>query len=234
MQGTGFLFCLLPTARRFFQDPERRIEFLKRHSRFFNAQPYCASLALGQVLRREADALLSGKSEDRAALDDVVKCKDGLCGPLGLLGDQLFWQLLKPIAAALGIMASLFLGGVNSKAALTGAGAFLLAFNPLHLWMRWWGLKTGYRFGSELNAFLSGSVLPKLRRLLAAAGPYIALILAVVAFAFTRRGVDAGGIAFLSSFVLMLGALKLRRPLHLALSGVAVVCLLIALLSFEK
>lgn len=119
-------------------------------------------------------------------------------------------------------------------AALTGAGVFLLAFNPLHLWMRWWGLRTGYRFGSELNAFLSGSVLPKWRRLLASAGPSIALIFAIVAFTFARREFEAGWIAFLSSFVLMLGVLKMHRPLHLALSGVAAVCLLIAWVSFDK
>jgi len=230
MQGTGFLFCLLPAARRLFQDPKLRVEFLKRHSRFFNAQPYCASLALGQVLRREMDALQRGSPENAATLEDTIKCKDGLCGPLGLLGDLLFWQLLKPTAAALGMMAALITGGTGYKAALAGAGIFLLAFNPLHLWMRWWGLKTGYRIIHDLGGFLSSGALPKWRRWLAAMGPYVTLILAVTAFTYSRREFGLGWIAFPASFVLMLTALKWRWPLYRALSAVTLVCLLIAIL----
>jgi len=230
MQGTGFLFCLLPAARRLYQDPRHRIEFLKRHSRFFNAQPFCASLALGQVLRREMEALQNGSPEDAVALEDTVKCKDGLCGPLGLLGDQLFWQLLKPMAAALGMIAAFIMGGIGPKAALVGVGVFLLAFNPLHLWMRWWGLKAGYRVVHDLSGFLSTGALPKLRRWLAALGPYVALVLAVLTFTYSRREIGLGWIAFPVSFVLMLAALKWRWPLYRALSAVALICLLIAIL----
>ena len=228
MQGTGFLFCLLPAAKRLFQDPKLRIEFLKRHSRFFNAQPYCASLALGQVLRREMDAVQSANPADAVTLENTIQCKDGLCGPLGLLGDQLFWQLLKPLAAALGIMAALILGGIGHKAALAGAGVFLLVFNPLHLWMRWWGLKAGYRMVHDLSGFLSTGALPKWRRWLASVGPYVALALAVLAFTHSRREISLGWIAFPVSFVLMLTALKWRWPLHRALSAIALTCLLIA------
>ena len=229
MQGTGFLFCLLPAARRIFRDPQQRIEFLKRHSRFFNAQPYCASLALGQVLRREMDALQNGSPGDAAALEETVNCKDGLCGPLGLLGDQLFWQLLKPMAAALGMMAILLFGGMGFTPALAGACVFLLAFNPLHIWMRWWGLKTGYRVVHDLSGFLSSGALPKWRRALAAMGPYVALVLAVSAFAHARREMGLGWIAFPASFVLMLAALKWRWPLYRALCAVALLNLLISI-----
>ena len=227
MQGTGFLFVLLAAARKLFPDRQQRIEFLHRHSRFFNAQPYCASLALGQTLRREFDLAQRGQTDSPDAYREIIEDKENLCGVLGLLGDQLFWQLLKPLAAALGMIAAIVFGASGMKTPPIGALVFLLVFNPPHLWMRWWGLKTGYDAAYDLTAQLGKSILPPLRRGLSALGPYLALVLTVVGFTFVRRHMDASAwISFLSSFWLMSLLLKQRVPLYYAMLGVALLSLL--------
>lgn len=231
MQGPGFLFALLPAAKKFFPDRRRRIEFLQRQCGFFNAQPYCASLALGLVLRRERDLAGSTRPGDAHQQDEIVKSKENLCGPLGLLGDQLFWQILKPAAAGLGMIAVLLRGHVDIRAGLLGALVFLLAFNPLHIWMRWWGLKTGYQAGDNLSSHLAQGVLPLLRRRLAAAGSYLAWVLAVVGFTFCRRELgSASWVAFVLSFILMNILLRRQVPISAILLAIAAVSLMPAVL----
>ncbi|RJP77929.1 MAG: PTS mannose/fructose/sorbose transporter family subunit IID [Candidatus Zixiibacteriota bacterium] len=226
MLGSGFLFALLPAARTLFPERERRIEFLRRHAGYFNSQPYCASLALGMVLRQEQDLAGGSAAEDEAG-QGVVQVKENLCGPLGLIGDQIYWQLLKPEAAAAGMIGALLLGGAGPAAALAGAVLLLLAFNPLHLWMRWWGLQTGYRAGTDLSGYLAGGVLPALRRKLTTAGIALALPLAVVGFTFARREWEgAAAAAFLLGFALAVAAVRRRWPWYVTLTGTVLAGLL--------
>lgn len=238
MLGIGFLYALQPVARMFFPDAQGRIQFLKRHSNYFNAQPYCASLALGYVLRREKDIAEATEPAAIVEVNEVLKTKEDLCGMLGLMGDQIFWQLLKPEAAALGMTAALIIGmtgsGFGSAAALIGVILFLLAFNPLHFWMRWWGLKTGYQAGESLPATLASGAVPKLRRGLAEVGIFIALILTIVAFTFARNQLGSGAwIAFILGFGSMTAMLKARIPIHLTLVTVALLCLIPVLLGLR-
>lgn len=218
MLGEGFLFTLLPVARIFYPNQQDRIAFLRRHAGFFNAQPYCASLAIGSVLRQEADLADRNVSGNEDAVESINRYKADLCGPLGLLGDQIFWHLLKPLAAALGIMAVLLTGGVGPTAALSGAVILLAAFNPLHLWMRWRGLKIGFKAGKDLQKYIAGAALPGVRQVLSQIGVYIALSLVVIGFTFARREfADSGWLPFLLGFFWMIFAVKRQIPVVRAL-----------------
>jgi mannose/fructose/N-acetylgalactosamine-specific phosphotransferase system component IID len=237
MLGVGFLYALQPAARVLFPDRQSRIEFLKRHSSYFNAQPYCASLALGYVLRREKDLVRSGDTatEER---QNVLKIKEDLCGMLGLIGDQIFWQLLKPTASSIGMTAALVIALIAGQfglwPALIGVILFLLIFNPLHLWMRWWGLMTGFHAGEGLVASLASGVIPRLRRRLTSIGIYAAVMLTLVAFTFARRQLGhPGWVAFALCFAVMTAMLKIRVPVHLALLTVAALCLIPVLLGLD-
>jgi mannose/fructose/N-acetylgalactosamine-specific phosphotransferase system component IID len=236
--GIGFLYCLQPAARILFPDRQDRIEFLQRQSRWFNAQPYCASLALGYVLRQEKEIVESHDSNYIDKIQQVLKAKEDLCGKLGLMGDQIFWQLLKPEASALALTAvlifALLKGDFNALSVVLGIAVFLLTFNSVQVWMRWWGLKTGYQAGENLPATLAAGVIPGLRRRLAGVGIWVALVLIVTAFTFSRHRFGQGGwVTFALGFAGMVIMLKARIPLHLRLVILAFLCLIPVALGWD-
>jgi mannose/fructose/N-acetylgalactosamine-specific phosphotransferase system component IID len=238
MLGIGFLYAIQPAARLLFPDRPGRIEFLRRHSHWFNAQPYCASLALGYVLRREQEIAPENQATAEMKIQQLLKAKDDLCGKLGLMGDQIFWQLLKPAASALAITLFLILSLIraefNAGAAMMGIGLFLISFNSLHLWMRWWGLKTGYQADENLLSALTIGVIPKLRRGLAATGIWVALVLIITAFTFVRHQFgESGWAAFALGFMGVILMLKARVPIHLMLVVVALLCLIPVVLGLD-
>src|SRR5574341_1394402 len=89
-----------------------------------------------------------------------------LCGPLGSLGDRIFWAGWLPMCAAIGVVLVAF--GARAWAAL----AFLAIYNAAHLATRAWGLRVGWRQGMMVAAALSAPVLRAAGR---AAGPLAAL-----------------------------------------------------------
>lgn len=246
MQGIGFLFTILPAARRLFPDRAARIRFMRRHSCFFNTQPYCSSVAVGQILRGEVD--LSRKTQPRSPKDDsgggttaeeeLLRLKESFCGPLGLIGDQVFWQLLKPIAAAAGMQAAMLAGRSGQTAALLGAVVMLLLFNPLHMWMRWWGLKIGFFHDAEQTRRMIGRRLSYIRDLLSQFGFYLVFVLIVIAFTFVRTqfdgssrlGIRPAWVSFLISFSAMVALLRVRVSLPVILLAISLLCLIPALL----
>ncbi len=59
MLGSGFAFAMLPALRLIFKgDPAGLEASLRRHLEHFNAHPYLSNVALGAVLRLEADGAL--------------------------------------------------------------------------------------------------------------------------------------------------------------------------------
>jgi PTS system mannose-specific IID component len=142
LQGTGLLFSLIPFLRRHRGETAPSAA---RYHGFFNAHPYMASLAVGATLRRELDA-----PQDTDSIQEFYK---RLAGPLGLVGDSLFWGSAKPAYALFGILISYILYG-DSLAPIAAAAGFLIAYNSIHLWMRWWGLKTGWECGDSVLSVL--------------------------------------------------------------------------------
>ena len=56
MIGSGFAFAMLPGLRDLFgEDPASMDASVRRHVEHFNAHPYLSTVALGAVLRLEAD-----------------------------------------------------------------------------------------------------------------------------------------------------------------------------------
>jgi PTS system mannose-specific IID component len=142
LQGTGFLFSLIPYFDINKKDSNR--DLVKYHG-FFNTHPYLASLALGATLRREVEG-----SPDVKSIQDF-HCH--LSGPLGLIGDTLFWGTSKPNAALLSLLLAFLLYG-DSVTPLIAAVGFLFVFNIPHLWMRWWGLVKGWQLGDRVLSAL--------------------------------------------------------------------------------
>ncbi len=133
----GFAFALLPLARRWGGDRKRVAAFLTRHLQLFNTHPYLAGPIIGSVVRME---------ETQAGTEDsgreISSFKNAVMGPYAALGDSFFWGALKPLAAIFGVLFAL----LNL---LLAPWAFLVLFNPAHLWVRGKGFAEGYRLGRD-------------------------------------------------------------------------------------
>lgn len=146
MLGSGFAFALLPGLRRLFgSETEKMRASVERHAELFNAHPYLSGVALGAVLRLEADG---------ADPEVVRRLKAAMRGPLGSLGDALIWATVLP-GTAVAALALFFLGA----SAWVTVIVFLVTFNAVHLGLRIWGFRAGLRAGRDVGSVLSAADL---------------------------------------------------------------------------
>lgn len=146
MLGSGFAFALVPALRQLTSgDVDELQEAVDRHLEHFNAHPYLAAVALGAVLRLEAEG---------ADAATVRKLKGALRGPLGSLGDALVWATVLP-GTALGALAILWLGAAPWVAVVV----FLVVFNGVHLGLRMWGFRAGLEAGRDVGRVLTSADL---------------------------------------------------------------------------
>ncbi len=168
MLGTGMGYAALPLLENLRKEnPGRYREAVARQAEFFNAQPFLAGLALGAAVRAEYDDVPGEK---------IARLRTALCGPLGALGDQLFWTGILPALVA-GAMVSIALGW-----AVAGLVGFLVAFNSIRLAVAWWGLRRGWDAGLQVGTVVQKSWLPRAISLVGPlAGFTVGLALPVVA-----------------------------------------------------
>lgn len=133
MQAGGWLYTLLPALRKIHNNPEDLSNSMKMHMEFINVHPFNVTFLSGLVLAME-------RSKEKISTIRAVKI--ALMGPLGGIGDALFWLTLLPICAGIG--ASLALQG-----SLLGPIIFLLMFNIVHFALRFGLAHYGYRAGTE-------------------------------------------------------------------------------------
>ena len=159
--GNGIGFCLEPALRRLpggKHSPEFKTA-LARQSKYFNAHPYFAAVAVGALARVELD---------REPADRIERFRAALPGPLGSVGDRLIWAGWLPFCSVVAL-AVFGLGG-GSYAVL---GTFLVLYNIVHVGVRWWGLNTGWTHGLRVATSLGNPLLrqgsPHIARLAALA-----------------------------------------------------------------
>jgi PTS system mannose-specific IID component len=162
LNGTGIGFSIEP-ALRFLpggvDGPAYRAA-LARESRYFNAHPYLAGVAVGALARAELDGVEPQRIE---------RFRTALAGPLGSVGDRLVWASWLPFCSivAIGVYGA---GG----SPLGVVGTFLLLYNSGHILLRAWGLRIGLSRGLNVASALGNPVLRQ--------GPqYIACAAALVA-----------------------------------------------------
>jgi len=137
----GICYALIPVARRICKTKTERASFMKRHLDFFNTHPYFSSYALGAISRIEEDNI----EADSCITDRIEKFKNALIGPLGAVGDQLFWASIKPASVLFGFVGVTLASTIEIK--LLFLGLFLILYNIPHIYTRYTGLKDGYSFG---------------------------------------------------------------------------------------
>lgn len=142
MLGNGIAFCMEPLLRGL---PEERYRAaLARQSRYFNAHPYLAGVAVGALARGELDG------EDPVRIE---RFRTALCGPLGSVGDQLVWAGWLPFCSLVALTA--FALGAGPLAVVC---IFLGVYNVGHVVLRAWGLRVGLRCGLRVAPALANQV----------------------------------------------------------------------------
>lgn len=159
--GNGIGFCMEPALRRLpgGQHSPAFKAALARQSKYFNAHPYFAAVAVGALARVELDM----EPPER-----IERFRAALPGPLGSVGDRLIWAGWLPFCSLVAL--AVFGVGGGPYAVL---GTFLVLYNIVHVGVRLWGLNTGWSHGLRVAAALGNPVLrqgpPHIARLAALA-----------------------------------------------------------------
>ena len=195
--GNGIGFCIEPALRMLpgGQDGPAYRAALARQSRYFNAHPYLAAIAVGALARAELD----GEPPAR-----IERFRTALCGPLGSVGDRLVWAGWLPFCSLVALAAFGLGTGPLGTTLL-----FLGLYNAGHLALRAWGLRIGWRRGMRVATALGTPILRRGPDHIARAAAFVAgaaLPLALVAVIGQGRAL-LGGVAIA---VLLGGALFAR------------------------
>ncbi|MDQ5985325.1 MAG: mannose PTS system EIID component [Syntrophus sp. SKADARSKE-3] len=154
MQNLGFVYALMPMARRKNGAIQGPSDLMQRHLVFFNTHPYMSASIIGSVVRLEEDPALDQDG------DVVVRLKKTMMGPYAAIGDTFFWGALRPFAAIIAVTAVL-------QGALWAPIVFLAIYEPFHIWIRWKGFLEGYRLGPQGFQFVQAlnltAMAPKIR-----------------------------------------------------------------------
>ncbi|WP_106496229.1 PTS system mannose/fructose/sorbose family transporter subunit IID [Lentibacillus sp. Marseille-P4043] len=138
MQACGWLYSILPGLRHIHKNKKDLSKSMKDHMEFFNTHPFLVTFIMGVILAMEQ------KKEDREAIRGI---KVATMGPLGGIGDAMFYLTLLPITAGIG--ASLAVDGN-----VLGPFVFLIAFNVIHFGARFGLMSYGYKTGVKAIAKL--------------------------------------------------------------------------------
>ncbi|WP_439442637.1 PTS system mannose/fructose/sorbose family transporter subunit IID [Listeria aquatica] len=133
MQGGGWTYSLIPGLKKIHKDKKDLSNSLLDHLQFFNTHPFLVTFIQGIILAMEEN------KENRTTIRGI---KIALMGPLGGIGDAMFWLTLLPITAGIG--ASLSMQG-NAA----GPILFLVIFNAVHFSLLFWLMHYGYNTGTR-------------------------------------------------------------------------------------
>ena len=157
--GVGTAFAIEPLLRRLpgGADGNRFKGAMQRATQFFNAHPYMVGLAVGAVAKAEHEGLPDGA---------IRRLRHALIGPLGSIGDRLIWAGVLPASVGIGLVVTAVVSPV------AGVLVFLGLFNGVHLALRTWALREGWRLGTGVSQALTARGL---QRGLSLVGPVAAL-----------------------------------------------------------
>jgi N-acetylgalactosamine PTS system EIID component len=133
MQAAGWLYSILPGLKKIHKNKHDLSESMKSHMEFFNTHPFLVNIIMGIVLALEE------KKQNR---NTVRAIRVAMMGPLGGIGDALFWLTLLPICVGIG-------ASLGQDGNPMGAVIFLLLFNAVHFSLRFGLMHYGYNAGTN-------------------------------------------------------------------------------------
>ena len=133
MQAAGWLYSILPGLEKIHTDKDDLATSMTHNMEFFNIHPFLVTFAMGICMSLE---------QNKADIPTIRAVRVSLMGPLGGIGDALFWMTLVPILA-----------GITSQMAIAGniAGpiVFLLIFNIIQFAIRFGLMNWSYKMGTQ-------------------------------------------------------------------------------------
>jgi len=128
MQAAGWLYSMAPALKKIHKKKEDLAKSMKLHMEFFNTHPFLVTFIMGIVAAME---------ENKNDTETIRGVKVATMGPLGGIGDALFWLTLLPISAGIGAI----------EGSVAGPIIFLIMFNIVHFLLRFGLMHYGYRTG---------------------------------------------------------------------------------------
>jgi len=159
MQSLGFLVITMMGIDK------KKNEFLSQHCRtFFNTHPYMAGFIVGAVLNT---------IDKENNLEDLKKHIMVSQSAFASFGDTLFWQTIRPALLVIAIITGV-------KYGLIGPLIFLLLYNLIHIYFRFYGFITGYKMGWDVIYILKGKDLYWIQRISESIGAFCIGLLPII------------------------------------------------------
>lgn len=134
MQAAGWLYCILPGLEKIHGDNKEDLAISMGHNlEFFNTHPFLVTFVMGIVLSLE---------QQKTDISTIRSVRVAAMGPLGGIGDAIFWFTLVPITA--GITANMAIDG-----SIAGPIIFLLIFNGVQFAIRFFLMGWSYKLGAK-------------------------------------------------------------------------------------
>jgi PTS system mannose-specific IID component len=180
MIGNGIAYSMEPALRLLPGGPtgEAYRAAMARQSRYFNAHPYLAAVAVGALAKAE----LTLEDPER-----IERFRTAACGPLGSVGDRLVWQSWLPLCSLIALLSF----GLGASPAVT-VGLFLALYNAGHFALRAWGLNAGWTHGLAVASALGKPIFREGPALLSRAGAFVGGVALPLAIAGTAGARPAG------------------------------------------
>lgn len=141
MQAAGWLYSILPGLELIHTNKDDLAASMSHNMEFFNTHPFLVNFVMGIVLSLE---------QNKVDIPTIRAVRVAAMGPLGGIGDAIFWMTLVPIVA-----------GITSNMAIAGNIAapfiFLIIFNAVQFGIRFWLMNWSYHTGTAAIDILTSN-----------------------------------------------------------------------------
>ncbi|MFR6361789.1 PTS system mannose/fructose/sorbose family transporter subunit IID [Amedibacterium intestinale] len=142
MQAAGWLWAILPGLTKIHTNKEDLKASMAHNLDFLNTHPFLVTFVMGIVLSLE---------QNKVDTQTIRSVRISAAGPLGGIGDALFWLTLVPIVG--GITANMAL----NDASIIGAILFLVIFNAAQFAIRYFLMHWSYNLGTSAVGMLTSN-----------------------------------------------------------------------------
>ena len=141
MQSAGWLWAILPGLQKIHTNKDDLAASMTHNMDFLNTHQFAVTFVMGMVLSME---------QQKMDIQTIRSVRISAAGPLGGIGDALFWLTLVPIVA--GLTANIAMDG-----SILGAILFLVVFNAVQFVIRWWLMHWSYGLGTKAVTMLTSN-----------------------------------------------------------------------------
>ena len=142
MQAAGWLYGILPGLLAIHGEDTDDLKTSMAHNlEFFNTHPFLVTFVMGIVLSLE---------QQKADIGTIRAVRVAAMGPLGGIGDAIFWFTLVPIAAGIG-------SNMAIQGSIAGPIVFLALFNIVQFAVRFFLMHWSYNLGTKAIELLTAN-----------------------------------------------------------------------------